>query len=273
MVTLKIYITQCRTAHCNIFIQSIETNPIVIILVIFPFLPQIYIMELFYAHPTNISDTEITIDDFEGKHLTKTLRKKIGDPVDVTHGQGKHFSGVIKTLKPEVTVTITSVREIEKEKQILSLGIAFIRPNRLEFVLEKGTELGVDTFYLFRSEHANYFSNNEKRFEKILRQAIKQSNRFYLPRLFLIPNFKSFIQQTENHPYKIAAIDPKSPPLGSLPSTMDQKEILFCVGPEGGFSENEIGLVKESGFKDISLGNYRLRAETAAIAGLARIRL
>ena len=230
-------------------------------------------MELFYAQPENISENLIVLDLFEAKHLTRTLRKKAVDKINITDGKGKHFSCVIESLKPALIIQIISIREIEKEKQSLTLGIAFIRPNRLEFVLEKGTELGVGTFYLFRSEHANYFSDNKERFEKILRQAIKQSNRFYLPKLHLIKDFKSFVQQTEHCPLKIAAIDAASPGIGLVIQSENKNEVLFCVGPEGGFSENEIALMKENSFKDVSLGNYRLRSETAAIAGVAKLKL
>jgi len=230
-------------------------------------------MELFYASSENISDNLIILDSFEAKHLTKTLRKKIGDQIDITNGNGKHFSGVIESIKPNLSAKITSVSEIEKDKPLLVLGIAFIRPNRLEFVLEKGTELGINAFYLFRSEYANYFSDNDKRFEKILRQAIKQSNRFWMPELILCKDFKKLLNKTDHFGLKISAIDANSQPLESIKSFTKDQDTLFCVGPEGGFSGNEINLMKENGFKDVSLGNYRLRAETAAIAGVAKLKI
>ncbi|KAA3617260.1 MAG: 16S rRNA (uracil(1498)-N(3))-methyltransferase [Calditrichaeota bacterium] len=228
-------------------------------------------MELFYAFPENISDNLLTLDSFEAKHLTKTLRKKTGDEIDITDGEGNHFSGIIESLKPGLTVKISSKKKIKKDEQNLSLGIAFIRPNRLEFVLEKGTELGVGSFHIFRSEHANYFSDNEKRFEKILRQAIKQSNRFWLPKLYLHKDFKSFIEKTNNIPLKLAAIDPNSPGISSHFPINYTEETLLSIGPEGGFSDKEIIVLKENGFKDVSLGKFRLRAETAAIAGVAKL--
>jgi len=229
-------------------------------------------MELFYAHPHNISDNIITLDDFEAKHLLKTLRKKVGDAIDITDGKGKHFTGKISAIKPKLEVEIESLQIIKEQVQKISLGIGFIRPNRLEFVLEKCTELAVDSFYLFRSEHANYFSDNNERFEKMLRQAIKQSNRFFLPDLHLINNFELFIEQTKEIELKIAAIDPNSPPINSVIEE-SFNNILLCVGPEGGFSNNEENLLKENNFQDISLGDHRLRAETAAIAGISFLNL
>ena len=222
--------------------------------------------------PQNVAEESLLLDDFEAKHLLKTLRKKIGDSVAVTDGKGRHFTGRVTAVKPKCTISIESRDEMKRESKNIALGLAFIRPNRLEFVLEKCTELGVNSFYLFRSIHANYFSNNHERFEKILRQAIKQSKRFFLPDLYLLPDFDSFIAKTSEITCKIAAIDPNSPSITSV-SSQENKDVLFCVGPEGGFSANEISLLKKNQFLDVSLGSYRLRAETAAIAGISKLLL
>lgn len=230
-------------------------------------------MELFYAHPENISGSAIRLDDFEARHLVKTLRKNIGDIIDITDGCGKHYSGRITSLKPNLLIEIDAINEIPSQEKKFALGIGFIRPSRLEFVMEKCTELGVTAFYLFRSEYANYFSDNRERFEKILRQAIKQSMRFYLPDLYLMADFRSFIFQSVNFGQKIVAIDPDSPPIHSVLKKLNGKNTLFCVGPEGGFSAGEIETLKENSFCGISLGKYRLRAETAAVAGISYLNL
>jgi len=211
----------------------------------------------------------IILDGFEAKHLLTTLRKKSGDIIDITDGMGQHFTGRISSVKPRLEIVIDSNRTITPYTKKIALAISFIRPNRLEFVLEKCTELGVSSFYLFRSEHANYFSNNKERFEKILRQAIKQSNRFFLPQLYLVSDFKKFIEQTRDINFKIAAIDAQSPAIEKVIRQSHEDNKLFCVGPEGGFSPQEILMLKENNFLDVSLGAYRLRAETAAVAGVS----
>lgn len=230
-------------------------------------------MELFYCHPEDISREIIKLDDFETKHVIKTLRKKVNDKVEATDGLGKHFSGRIISLKPQVKIQIESINTIEKAEHEISLGIGFIRPNRLEMVLEKSTEIGVNCFYLFRSEHSNYFSDNKNRFKKILRQAIKQSNRFYLPDIHLCPSFKDFLKITKPIEFKIAAISAESQPLKNIIKSEHFKNSLIAIGPEGGFSENEIILLKENKFQDVSLGNNRLRAETAALAAISYLTL
>jgi len=92
-----------------------------------------------------------------------------------------------------------------------------------------------------------------------------------LPQLNLCKDFNTFLNQTETIPTKIAATDSECLALSSLEIATD--EILFAVGPEGGFSEKEIGLMKENNFIDVALGQSRLRAETAAIAGIALLKL
>lgn len=228
-------------------------------------------MELFYCTPEQINGQHIVLDGFEAKHIVKTLRKKQGESVDVTDGCGNHYVGTITTLKPHVQLLIKSKVHHSIAAQKLALGLGFIRPNRLEIALEKCCELGVSDFYLFKSTYANYFSDNNERFEKILRQAIKQSNRFFLPRLHLLPNFNSFLTASHAFKNKIAAIDPQSSALGRIGSF--EGDTLFCVGPEGGFSVDEVCQLKDEGFMDVALGNARLRAETAAIAGISLLGL
>ncbi|MCB0283992.1 MAG: 16S rRNA (uracil(1498)-N(3))-methyltransferase [Calditrichae bacterium] len=227
-------------------------------------------MELFYASPENIVSNLLTLDSFESNHIKNTLRKREGELIDVTDGCGNHYSGTILSLKPLVSVSLLSKSYFEPDPVRFHLGVGFIKPNRLEFILEKGTEIGINNFYFFKSEHANYFSDNILRFEKITRQAIKQSNRFYLPQIQVFKNFDDFIKSTMDNTNKIAAIDSSYPGLKSV-ITSDESNFLFCAGPEGGFSETEIQKLKENHFKPVSLGRHRLRAETAAIAGIAGI--
>jgi 16S rRNA (uracil1498-N3)-methyltransferase len=210
------------------------------------------------------------LDEFESKHLRTTLRKQIGDVIDATDGCGFHYKAKIITIKPRVSLEILNKKFTGANNAQINLGVGFIKPNRLEFILEKGTELGVRSFYFFRSEHANYYSDNLQRFQKIVRQAIKQSNRFYMPEIKLFKRFSEFIQTSLQIENRIAAIDPTFPTLNAVINDTG-KDFLFCIGPEGGFSPAETELMNKNGFTSISLGKYRLRAETAAIAAVATL--
>lgn len=229
-------------------------------------------MELFYAEPKHITDQRITLDDFEKKHLLQTLRKQPGEIIHVTDGLGNLYNCLIIKNRKEISAEIQSVEQKPAPLLNLSLGIGFIRPARIEMVLEKGTELGVTNFYLFKSEFANYHSDNVKRYQKILRQALKQSLRFYLPRIILSDSFPKFVGATKSCKCKLAAIDAGQPTLISRLRRQDLNSggvVLLAIGPEGGFSDAEQKLMHENNFIPVSLGNNRLRSETAAISGLA----
>jgi len=230
-------------------------------------------MELFYALPDNISTNEIFLDDFEKNHLLKTLRKKTGDEFIVTDGMGNLYNTVIDEIKPVLKLRIISNNSAAVKNQPIALAVGFIRLNRLEFIIEKGTELGVDEFILFKSQFCNHFSTNLKRFEKILRQAMKQSLQLFLPKIIILDSFSEFIDFSKKYKYKIAGFTEKDKPITDHLNTSDKFDdpIVFTVGPEGGFSEDEGRLLRENNFKLVSLGKTRLRTETAAIGGTAAI--
>jgi len=230
-------------------------------------------MELFYAQPQNIGTDEIILDQFEKKHLLKTLRKKSGDRVDITDGKGNHYVAEIDTVKPELSLKIITVHSAKLKNRSIALGVGFIRQNRMEFIIEKGTELGVTEFILFKSQYCNHFSKNSGRFEKILRQAMKQSLQFYLPEITIIDSFNEFINYTQKYKQKIAGFTEKDQSINDYLSDCEDIDdsVIFVVGPEGGFSKDEGNLFKKNDFTLVSLGKTRLRTETAAISGTAVI--
>lgn len=233
-------------------------------------------IELFYTKPENISDNEISFDDFEEKHILQTLKKDINDKILVTDGRGNVYQSIIIRKKPRLLVAIKKKEKKPKPEIDISLGIGFIRPNRLDFIFEKATELGVGNFYLFRSQFSNYLSGNFTRYQKIMRQALKQSQRFYLPEINVFDSVQLFIEQTRHFNNKIAAIGSEHPSLLKNLNKMpikDNDSVLLAIGPEGGFSEKEIEQLCENNFSPVSLGKNRLRAETAVIAGISVIQL
>jgi len=231
-------------------------------------------MELFYARPECISADEIELDDFERKHILNSLRKAAGDLISVTDGQGNLYQTRLIKQKPVLQLKIESAEFIPESEAQICLAAGFIRPNRLEFILEKCTELGVNRFCLLRSEFSNYAVKNIKRFEKITRQAIKQSQRYYLPRIEIFNSLKDFLTAGGEYSFKFAAIDSSYPLLISKLDLRDPKENTSCclvIGPEGGFSSDETAALEENKFIPVSLGKNRLRAETAAVCGISII--
>ncbi len=228
-------------------------------------------MELFYAAQEQISANEIILDEFERKHVLQALRKSEGDAVYVTDGAGMlYHTRLVREQKP-LTLEIRHKEEKQCLTPGLCLAIGFIRPARLEFVLEKGTELGVQRFYLLRTRYANYYSENTKRFSKILRQALKQSQQYFLPEIKTFDSVEGFVNHLPEETQKIVAVNPDSPVLYSQLKPADGFPTVLSVGPEGGFSGEEIDYFTAKGFRPVSLGKTRLRAETAAISGISVI--
>lgn len=242
--------------------------------IVFNILRYSYIMELFYTNPANINAEEIVCDDFERKHISQALRKTQGETLFITDGQGHLYETKLLEQKPVLRLRIISQKKIPPAPAQLCLAIGFIRPNRLDFVLEKGTELGVNSFALIRSEYANYSSDNITRFEKITRQAIKQSQQYYLPPVEVFRDSQTFFEQCGKYALKIVAIDSKQTLLiEKLKKLEFDAPVSLCllIGPEGGFSDKEIKAIAENGFQAVSLGKNRLRAETAAISAISII--
>jgi 16S rRNA (uracil1498-N3)-methyltransferase len=231
-------------------------------------------MELFYTRPECISAEEIELDEFERKHILKAVRKSAGDLIFVTDGRGNLYRTRLIKQKPVLRLRIESAENIPAPETQICLAAGFIRPNRLEFILEKCTELGVNRFCLIRSEFSNYAVNNKTRFEKITRQAIKQSQQYYLPKIDIFDSLKDFLLESAEYFHKFAAIDSSHPLLLNKLEDQDMdKNSSSClvIGPEGGLSLNEAAFLKENNFIPVSLGKNRLRAETAAISGISII--
>lgn len=231
-------------------------------------------MEIFFAEPNQIDNNHINLDEFESKHIILTLKKKPGDTIAITDGRGNLYNARITEPAKKLSLVYDNSEKFKKSQPEITLAVGFIRPNRLDTLLEKCTEIGIDHFVLFRSQYANYVSFNTLRLNKILRQAIKQSVQYYLPTIEIIDQFKDFFKGTNKYDLKIVAQGPESAGLMSELSNFpieNKTKVIIAIGPEGGFSESEIVDFSNNKYIPVSLGNTRLRTETAAITGASII--
>ncbi len=186
-------------------------------------------------------------------------------------GKGGRYSGVvIETSKNYLIADIrTWPEEITPKTFHLHIAIAPTKNiDRFEWFLEKATELGIDEITPLQCEHSERNKIRMDRLEKILIAAMKQSLRSRLPKLNALTSFQTFISQNKKDPTIEGFIAHCS--RDTLPHLMNccrqGNDTTILIGPEGDFSQKEILMAEEAGFKGISLGKARLRTETAGIA-------
>ena len=223
-------------------------------------------MQLFYN--PNITETaqDFSFDKEESRHIVKVLRKSVGDTLNITNGKGYLFTAEITI--PDIKkcmVNIVSIALQPKRKYSLHLAVAPTKINdRYEWFLEKATEIGIDSITPIICDHSERKIIKTERFEKILQSATKQSLSCYLPKLNGTISFNDFIKQDFNGELFIAhceETDRKSIKQQLKPET----DITILIGPEGDFSVKEIKTALQNNFIPVTLGETRLRTETAAI--------
>ncbi len=222
-------------------------------------------MQLFYTPDISANTKEFTFSKEESKHLTKVLRKKEGSNIHITNGRGYLFEGSLITADTKQCVaTIHKATLQDQKKYSLHLAVAPTKINdRYEWFLEKATEIGIDEITPIICDHSERKVIKAERFQKILQTAMKQSLNCYLPKLNEAISFKQFVTKTKANCF-IAHCEEESKK--SLKESIIQNtNTTILIGPEGDFSPQEIALAKENNYIPISLGNTRLRTETAAI--------
>ena len=223
-------------------------------------------MQLFY-NPTITEFTEIfSFDKEESKHIIKVLRKKDTDILFVTNGLGFLFKTEITLASDsKCTVKILSFEKQPRSKFHLHLAVAPTKMNdRYEWFLEKATEIGIHEITPIICDHSERKVVNKERFDKILLVAMKQSNELYLPKLNEAVTLKEFLKHERKGLKLIAHCEEANKQ--TLKSVLKPNaDVTMLIGPEGDFSEKEIAVALENSYIPVSLGNTRLRTETAAI--------
>jgi len=223
-------------------------------------------MQLFYNPTLTEKTTEFTLDPEEGRHLLKVLRKKAGEQFYVTNGKGWLFkASLLNTDLKNATATIVSAEKKHPKMHSLHLAVAPTKNiDRFEWFLEKATEIGVNEITPIICEHSERKVLKMDRLQKVVQSAMKQSLRTYLPILHEPAPFKDFMEKDHSGILFIAHCQEEEK-LELKRRVAPDKKITILIGPEGDFSPSEIDLAYEKGFLSVSLGESRLRTETAAI--------
>lgn len=223
-------------------------------------------MQLFFNSTLSKSDIGFTFDREESKHIVKVLRKSDGDKLFVTNGIGDLFTTeVVLASENKCQVKIINVEHFERRKYYLHLAVAPTKMNdRYEWFLEKATEIGVDEITPIFCDHSERKNIKLDRFQKIVQSASKQSLQYYTPIVNEPVFLKDFLKQ--KHKGKLFIAHCEDGIKNSLKKALKPAtEVVILIGPEGDFSPAEIKTALDSGFTAISLGETRLRTETAAL--------
>ncbi|WP_336069685.1 16S rRNA (uracil(1498)-N(3))-methyltransferase [Mesoflavibacter sp. CH_XMU1404-2] len=223
-------------------------------------------MQLFYNLDISEKSNTFSFPKDESRHIVKVLRKKTGDTLHITNGKGYLFTAEITIADQKNCVVNIINSEFKKPTDYkLHLAVAPTKMNdRYEWFLEKATEIGITSITPIYCDHSERKKIKTDRFEKILQSAMKQSLHLYLPILNEPISFKDYINQDFSGDLFIAhceETDKKSLKNEIKPNT----ETTILIGPEGDFSVNEIETAIKNKFIPVTLGNTRLRTETAAI--------
>jgi 16S rRNA (uracil1498-N3)-methyltransferase len=223
-------------------------------------------MHVFYA--SELSGSIHILDAEESRHCIKVLRLKSGDSIKLTDGKGKWYQAVLSETHPRHCILQVEEQTFAEPKMRPALHMA-VAPtkniDRFEWFLEKATECGISEITPLICANSERTVIKPNRLEKILVSAMKQSMRAWLPVLHPPIRFGAFIQQA--FPGLTCIAHCAEGTKVSLQQLNGKGEnTLILIGPEGDFTAGEINQARESGFKEIQLGNYRLRTETAALA-------
>lgn len=231
--------------------------------------------DIFYARPEDITDSDIRLSGGEYHHLKNVHRKQIGDHITVVNGDGLAWIGEIRQLSDDNAKVhiLESLPEYGEPKCRLSLAVAVPKRDKFEWILEKGTELGVTRFIPLLTERTivKPGAGKHQRWQKIIVAAIKQCQRSRLPEISAPQTFQQLLDRCPDSTKLIAHEKATDSDQLSQAHLENQESVIVCVGPEGGFTEVEIAAAQRNGFQTVSLGPRRLRTETAAISATAII--
>lgn len=222
-------------------------------------------MQLFYNPTIDEATRQFSFDKDESKHIVKVLRKQTNDILYVTNGKGLLWETRITLASPsQCSVICEHVQIFEKPKKRIHLAVAPTKMmDRMEWLIEKATEVGLTSFTPILCTHSERDVLKIERLEKIALSAMKQSKQYYLPKIHEMITFDKFIHQTINGGKFIAhCVENEKHLFEEKVKNFD--EITILIGPEGDFSAKEIALALHHQYQAVSLGQTRLRTETAA---------
>ncbi len=228
-------------------------------------------MAIFYQK--DIQDGANRLSEEESRHCSVVLRHKEGDRITIFDGKGGIHDAVLTQIAKKVCVfEIRGSKTMPKKEFSIHLAIAPTKNmDRMEWLIEKLAELGVDEITFLETMNSERRKLRIDRLEKKAVSAMKQSGNPYVLKINPIVQLSSHLKQCEADIKLIAHVDTKSKYFADLIEPLKSTTIL--IGPEGDFNMNEVEIAKRNGFKTVSLGQSVLRTETAGLVTCAQVNM
>jgi 16S rRNA (uracil1498-N3)-methyltransferase len=235
-------------------------------------------MARFYVPQPRIEKGMLRIEGDEVKHIRRALRLKAGDEIIFFDGLGKEYGGTIVEEGPSsVVVRVQNIFSSRRESDLeVILAQSLLKGEKMDYLIQKATELGIkEIIPFFSSRSVPLLEKSGKlkrhhRWEKIAIEASKQCGRGVVPKIELLQDYSEMLQSPSPNSLRLILWEREGVNLKEVMRKITEKrDVFFIIGPEGGFSQEEIEKSKKVGFLPVTLGRRILRAETASLCLLS----
>lgn len=232
-------------------------------------------MNRFFVLPGQVRNSIITITGSDANHIKNVLRKQVNDEIICFDGMGNEYTtAIIEIEKGKIFLSVIFAKHLKDENRIRKILIQGLpKHSKMDEIVKKSTELGVDKIIPLLTERSIAKGEHLERWLKIAKEASQQSARLNLPEISPLLKFNDILSSSSE--YRLKLIPFEGEKFRSIKSELRKHphvdSIAVLIGPEGGFSAEEVAKANANGFKSVTLGNHILRTETAGPAVLAMI--
>lgn len=238
-------------------------------------------MQRYFIDPGHWSEHQVEITGDDVHHIVNVMRTTVGEAIIVSDGAGKAAVARLTAIEPKrVVAAIAEPLANESELPVrVTIAQGLPKGDKMEWILQKGTELGAFAFFPFSSERtivkldAKKEAKKLERWQKIAKEAAEQSHRAVLPEVLAPVSFAQLLKASQAYTAAVIAYEKEveSGLRGVLTGLKPGDSLLVLIGPEGGFSEEEVARAEAAGVRSVTFGPRILRTETASQYVLAAV--